>query len=103
MFGMSSKEFWEEDPQLYWAFRTFYLKQKEFEQKEKTEYLKYESWLKGNMTYMAQSIALSNAFSKSHKDFPSYENIFENQDEVKKTTQEINLHVQKEFNDWARY
>ena len=37
MFGMSSDEFWEQDPKLYWAYRTFYLKQKEIEHTERQE------------------------------------------------------------------
>jgi len=105
MFGMSSEEFWEQDPKLYWAFRTFYLKQKEIEQNEKKEYIKYMTWLNGNMTYIAQSTALNNAFSKSKKEFPKYEKIFsiENREKEKiKTQNEINIQVQNEFNQWAR-
>ena len=49
MFGMSSTDFWEGDPQLYWAYRTFYLKQKEME----AEQTKYNAWLLGNMQCMA--------------------------------------------------
>lgn len=106
MFGMSSQEFWEEDPQLYWAYRTFYLKKIEVEQKLKYEFLKYDSWLKGNMNYIATSTSLNNAFSKSKHEYPKYDKVFdkEKQNENKKLTkEEINIKVQEEFNAWARY
>lgn len=104
MFGMSSEEFWEQDPQLYWAFRTFYLKQKEVEQKYNLEKLQYESWLNGYTTYIAESTSLHNAFSKQKHNFPSYKELFEpNKKEKKKTQNEINKHVQAEFNAWARF
>ena len=105
MFGMSSDEFWEQDPKLYWAYRTFYLKQKEFENTEKQEYLKYEAWLNGNLTYIATTIALNNAFSKQKREFPTYDKIFQKEEnkEKKKTKNEINKQVQEEFNAWARF
>lgn len=106
MFGMSSKEFWEDDPKLYWAYRTFYLKTVEIEQKEKYEMMKYNAWLNGNMNCTAVSIALNNAFSKSPKEFPSYEEVFKGaESNIKEplTTREANLMVQEEFNMWARY
>lgn len=103
MFGMSSEEFWEQDPQLYWAFRTFYLKQKELERQEKVETMKYESWLNGQLTYIGVSTALNNAFSKTKKDFPSYDEMFKTKEKEKKLTKnEINLRVQEDFNSWAR-
>lgn len=105
MFGMSSEDFWEQDPKLYWSFRTFYLKKKEDEQKENIEYLKYLSWLNGNMTYMAQSTALNNAFSKTKREFPNYDKVFgeeKREKQKKKTKNEINIQVQNEFNQWAR-
>lgn len=103
MFGMSSEDFWENDPQLYWAYRTFYLKKLEIEQKSKMEHIKYDSWLKGNLNYVAHSIALSNSFSKSKKEFPEYDKVFENKKEEKKLTKnEINIACQEQINAWAR-
>lgn len=105
MFGMSSQEFWEEDPQLYWAYRTFYLKKLEMDNKAKYEYLKYDSWLKGNMNYIATSTSLNNAFSKTKHDYPKYDKVFEKtkQENKKLTKNEINMKVQEEFNAWARF
>ena len=102
MFGMSSKEFWEDDPQLYWAYRIFYLKQREVA----IEDMKYESWLKGSINMLATSHAITNNFSKQHRDYPTYDEMF-NGEQTKKqekiTKKEINKRVQQENIMWARY
>ena len=105
MFGMSSEDFWENDPQLYWAYRTFYFKKLEIEQTITNEHIQYDSWLKGNLNYVAQSIAISNAFSKSKKEFPKYEETFEKggkKEKKKLTKNEINIACQEQINAWAR-
>lgn len=104
MFGMSSEDFWENDPQLYWAYRTFYFKKLELEQTIETEHMKYDSWLKGNLNYIAQMTALSNAFSKSKTEYPDFDKTFsKNQKEEKKLTKnEINIACQEQINAWAR-
>ena len=108
MFGMSSDDFWENDPQLYWAYRTFYLKQKEVEQEE----MKYEIWLKGSIDFMATSMAIQNSFGKANNKYPSYEELFngkkqESSDKkgsnAKKTKKSIDIQVQEENIAWARY
>lgn len=98
MFGMSSEEFWEEDPQLYWAYRTFYLKRKE----EEIELMKHSSWLQGELNYIGFKIALSKVFKSNNIEYPKFEEIFK-EEEKKKTTNEVNLRVQEEFNAWARF
>lgn len=105
MFGMSSEDFWENDPQLYWAYRTFYLKKLELEQKINMEHTRYDSWLKGNLNFFAHSIALSNAFSKTKNDYPEYNKIFDKQEDKGKkklTKNEINIACQQQINEWAR-
>lgn len=103
MFGMSSKEFWEDDPQLYWSYRTFYLKQREVANED----LKYETWLKGSINMMATSNAINNNFSKEKVKYPNYEEIFENSNTIEKqeklSKKDIDKRVQDEFNAWARY
>lgn len=102
MFGMSSTEFWEEDPQLYWAYRIFYLKQRELEQEDK----KYEVWLRGSIDFMATSLAVRQNFSKQQVNFPTFEEMFENKDTKKQeklTKKDIDKQVLNEFNTWARY
>ena len=104
MFGMSSEDFWENDPQLYWAYRTFYLKKMEIEQEYNIEHTKYDSWLKGNLNYVAQMTALSNAFSKSKTEYPTFDKTFNNEkkEEKKLTKSEINIACQEQINAWAR-
>ena len=101
MFGMSSKEFWEDDPQLYWAYRTFYFKQREVDAEDR----RYNSWLLGSINMMATSIAINNNFSKQKKDYPRYEDMFSKNEETqeKLTKKDINKKVQEENIIWARY
>ena len=113
MFGMSSIEFWEDDPQLYWAYRFSYIKQKEFEQKQKIQEMQLNCWLQGKINNIAFEIALNNAFSKHAKQFPSFEKLFvekniEDTDRYKELSQQMegvkdnDLKQQIEFNYWAR-
>ncbi len=59
-YGMSVKEFWEEDPDLFWAYRFSYIEKIKFESEDKNT----TAWLQGAYIYEAVSIALANAFSK---------------------------------------
>ena len=102
MFGMSSTDFWENDPQLYWAYRTFYFKKQEYE----SETSKYNAWLNGNTQCIGTQIAISKTFGKNQQvEYPQYKDMFSQTQEnnVKLTKQEINLKVQEEFNSWARF
>ena len=57
---MSSKEFWNENPDLFWAYRfSFYNKHK-----RELDNLNFNAWLHGAYVYEAVSVALNNAFSK---------------------------------------
>lgn len=107
MFGMTSEEFWEDDPQLYWSYRISFMKKLELEQKQTMEYIKYSSWLNGNMNCMAHSISLGNSFSKgSKKEFPEYEKVFKTNDnkETKKMTKEEMKEIAVSMNNaWARF
>lgn len=99
---MSSYDFWENDPQLYWAYRTFYLKQKEVEREE----MKYDSWLKGSINFMATSMAIQNGFGNGNNKYPSYDELFNGSEEEtakKKTKKDIDIEVQEENIAWARY
>lgn len=102
MFGMSSKEFWEDDPQLYWAYRIFYLKQREVAQED----IKYNNWLKGSINMMATSYAINNCFSKEKREYPSFEEMFNGKSEKKQeklSRKEIDKKVQEQNIIWARY
>ena len=102
MFGMSSEDFWENDPKLYWAYRTFYLKQKEIEAEE----MRYNAWLKGSMNYMATSLSLNNAFNKQKQNYPTYEELCkevnQKKEERKLTEKDINRIAQEQYIYWAR-
>lgn len=104
MFGMSSKEFWEDDPQLYWAYRISFLKTKEIEGEE----LNYKCWLEGSYTFLATSIALNNAFAKKKLEFPKEPYGKGNKKEKTKLQLELekekdkNIRQQMEYNYWAR-
>lgn len=60
-YGMSVKEFWENDPDLFWAYRFSYINK----QKKEQEIMNTKAWLQGAYIYEAVSVALSNAFSKT--------------------------------------
>ena len=102
MFGMSSEDFWENDPKLYWAYRIFYLKSKEIEMERLVEQMRYDAWLKGSMNYMAVSLSLNNAFNKQKQKYPTYDE-FKNdtkKENRKLTKEEQDLIAQDEFNYW---
>ena len=106
MFGMSSKEFWEEDPQLYWSYRTFYIKKDKIEAQK----MNFKCWLQGSYNCLAVSIALNNAFSKKKISYP--EKPFEKEKKLTKSLTKAQKEIQKikdkdvrnqmEFNYWAR-
>lgn len=104
MFGMSSKEFWEDDPQLYWSYRTFYLKKLEVD----ADIMNYECWLEGNYVHVATSVAINNAFSKKKAEYLK-EPIKKQKNKIKTEIQkeleketDKDIRQQKEFNYWAR-
>lgn len=59
-YGMSVKEFWEDDPNLFWAYRFSYYNKMISEQ----ETFNYNAWLQGAYIYEAVSVALCNSLSK---------------------------------------
>lgn len=67
---MTVKEFWEEDPNLLWAYRKSYIEKMKLE-KEKTN---FSAWLQGMYVYEAVSKALYNGFRKSGQASLDYSN-----------------------------
>ncbi len=99
---MTDKEFWEDDPQLYWSYHIFYQKKMEMER----EQIKYNCWLQGNLNCMAQTIAIANSFGKDNEkvEFPDFDKLFNNKAEQKeKTPEEIDNYVHELNNAWARF
>lgn len=98
MFGMSSKEFWEEDPQLYWAYQTFYLRQLEMQFEKDNQYM----WLQGMYIYEGVSVALNNAFQRTKKNYSEKPYNFSEKTKEEKSKEEINAIVLQENNSWSR-
>lgn len=107
MFGMTEKEFWKDDPQLYWSYQTFYLKKKEIDLEESN----YNMWLQGIYILSALNQSLSNSFSKkrNNKIYPEKPFDFSGSDK-NKVSKEVKSLSKKEkeqlmiddFNKWAR-
>lgn len=62
-YGMSVKEFWEDNPDLFWAYRFSYFNNLKVEE-EKTN---FHLWLQGAYFHEAVLVALSNSFGKGKK------------------------------------
>jgi hypothetical protein len=59
-YGMSVKEFWEEDPDLFWAYRFSYYNKL----KEQQEIFNANAWLQGAYFCEGMIVAINNAFNK---------------------------------------
>ena len=55
-YGMSVKEFWEDDPNLFWAYRFSYYNK----MTDKQEIFNYNAWLQGAYIYEAVQGLLTN-------------------------------------------
>lgn len=65
-YGMSIKDFWENDPELFWAYRFSYINKI----KRESEIQNYNAWLQGLYFYEGVSIALANGFGKGNLKYP---------------------------------
>lgn len=78
-YGMSVKEFWEEDPDLFWAYRfSFY---ENF--RATKEYDNFKAWLQGAYFFEAVSIALANSFGKGKAKYPEKPYIISEEEQEK--------------------
>lgn len=57
---MSTREFWEEDPELLWAYRKSYMDKMKLQQETDN----FNAWLNGLYVYNAVSVSLHNGFGK---------------------------------------
>lgn len=81
-YGMSVKEFWEDNPDLFWAYRFSYYEKLKVEQ----EIFNNNAWLQGAYFYDAISVALCNAFGNKveySKQPYGFNNRAENKEEQK--------------------
>lgn len=77
-YGMSVKEFWEDDPDLFWAYRFSYFTKLKKEQ----EKFNNNAWLQGAYFHEAITVALYNAFSKQKVKYSEKPYGFEERAEV---------------------
>lgn len=63
---MSMKDFWEENPDLFWAYRFSYYNR----YKTQCKLDNYNAWLIGAYVYDGVSIALANSFGSGHHKYP---------------------------------
>lgn len=100
MFGMTEKEFWEDDPQLYWSYQIFYLRNKKLEIEQHNN----NAWLEGIYTLYALQQAMS-GLSKKGKNAKIYPekpiNFDDKEKKVKSKKDKEEIYVQ-DFNKWAR-
>ena len=61
-YGMSVKEFWEDSPDLFWAYRFSYYERLKYE----NNIFNQNAWLQGAYIYEAVQVAINNSFGK-HK------------------------------------
>ena len=64
---MSIKDFWEEDPELFWAYRFSYINKL----KRENEINNYNAWLQGMYFFEGVSIAIANSFGKAKLKYPT--------------------------------
>ena len=83
-YGMSVKEFWEDNPDLFWAYRFSYYSKL----KSNQEMYNYNAWRQGAYFYEAIVVALSNGFGKGNLKYPDtpfgiYENAKQTEEQRK--------------------
>lgn len=66
-YGMSVKDFWENDPELFWAYRFSYINKI----KKESEISNYNAWLQGMYFYEGVTIALANSFGNANYKYPA--------------------------------
>lgn len=65
---MSIKDFWESDPELFWAYRFSYINKL----KRESELQNYNAWLQGLYFFDGISIALANSLGKENYKYPEF-------------------------------
>ena len=65
---MSYKEFWEDDPEIFWAYRFFYYKNQE----QELEKINFSAWIYGLYSHYGVSLALANSFREKGKQPENY-------------------------------
>lgn len=67
-YGMSVKEFWEDSPDLFWAYRFSYYERLKYENNNFNQ----NAWLQGAYIYEAVQVAINNCFGKHKLAYSEY-------------------------------
>ena len=100
-YGMSTKEFWEGSPDLFWAYRFSYYERQRNEQ----ELLNYNAWLQGAYFYEAVSVALANSLGKQKYNYASKPYSLteeEQQEEFKKKRKELETRIKNRISEMQK-
>lgn len=96
--GMSSREYWDEEP----ALAQYFLRHYRNTQREEFEEKNFNNWLQGLYNYNALSVALSQLFDSKNEDiqYPDKPiNFFETEEEKKARIREERLKEVERFMD----
>lgn len=89
-YGMSVREFWEDDPDLFWAYRFSYFTKL----KNGQELFNNNAWLQGAYFHEAISVALCNAFSKTKVEYSKQPYGFNKQEVVTEEQKQQQIQMQ---------
>ena len=67
-YGMSVKEFWDDNPDLFWAYRFSYYEK----MKNENEIFNQNAWVQGAYIYEAVQVAINNSFGKHKLEYSKY-------------------------------
>ena len=95
---MTAKEFWEDDPMLFWSYRISYIQKKQLEQKIQNQMM----WIQGAYIFDAVTKAIANSFSKNAK-YKYLEKPFNLDGEKQVEKVELQYKSTKQNNFWASF
>ena len=97
---MSTREFWNEEPELLWAYRKSYMDKLEIER----ELSNYNAWLNGLYVFEAVSKSLYNSFGRKETEAViSYaERPFDFKEDPKETARKERLKVEEKIKERNR-
>lgn len=95
---MTAKEFWEDDPMLFWSYRISYIQRKKSEQILQNQMM----WIQGAYIFDAVTKAIANSFSK-HSKYNYLEKPFDLTGEQHVKKEELNEKVTQQNNYWASF
>lgn len=98
MYGMTSQEFWYDDPSLMWSYRIFF----ENKQKYESQIMNHNAWLNGLYVFDAVSKSIANAFRKSGSQAISYMDSPIDFDKKQEKKEKISTKAKAHFNYWAK-